>query len=199
MRPFCILLSISLICTPFGCASFQKKNQTQNFGETTWADEFPELANAPWHCHGRAKLNASPQTVFDEIVNPITGVQTGVKVSIDHSASQSGPDRWGVGSTVHVSDEKLVYESTICKYEPPHLIVHRTAHSNPKRSVQLTHISELQTAPDGGTILTLRGYGDPDDDPWISWPYQRNFRHIVERDLGKLVAQFGGEVIEVSN
>jgi hypothetical protein len=144
-------------------------------------------------------LTAPPEKVFEVVSNPLIGAPVGVKVSIDHSASQSGPDRWGVGSRIHADHENEENDLTICKYDPPHLIVQRSTQKKLKRTIRFTHIYKLEPTTDGGTLLTVHSYATPDDQPWFNWRYQRNYRRIFARDLGGLVAQFGGEVLEVTN
>lgn len=171
--------------------------------------EFPDATDSHWTCCGRAQLEAPPEEVFPNLLNPLLDAENleaqiasdnlpeGVKISIDHSASRSGPDKWGIGSVVQVQQKRRKDSIVVFECDSPHRVVHRVETQFKKRTIRSTNLFTLEPTPDGGTILTTHWFSSANYTPWWNWSQQRIHELVMRRDLVRLVSRFGGEVISV--
>jgi hypothetical protein len=163
--------------------------------------EFPGQTNALWRCKGIVILEAPPEKVFTEVAKLVKidpeEFPESMEVSIDHSASQGGPDQWGVGSVLHLKELRREIELTIVQSEPYQLMVTQGWNQTKKRTIRSTITSVFQPSLDGGTIMTTYCFATPDDRPWPNWQYQRRIELAMHRELRKLVNKFGGKIVYV--
>ena len=198
-------LVLLLLFTGGGCTSVFKSSAIKTSSQTvqTLGTEFPDSTNARWTCRGQAKLKALPEEIFPTLLNPLLidteNPPKGVEISIDHSASQAGPERWGIGSVVQIKQKERKDQAKVLQCKPHQHVEHGHISQTKRRTIRPTTVSELRPSPDGGTTVTLYWYASPDHKPWWLMSQQRAHELVLKRDLDRLVNQFGGKIVYIDN
>jgi uncharacterized protein YndB with AHSA1/START domain len=147
-------------------------------------------------------LEAPPEEVFEVVRSPLVvdpnNLPKRAELTIDHSASQSGPDQWGVGSISYGSLGSQKQEVVVTHCDPPHLVAYQVRQDG----TTTTHgraVCTLSPTQNGGTLLDMYSMSTPDDKSLFGWLIQLNYKQRTQHYLDKLVEQFGGEVLNIDN
>jgi hypothetical protein len=197
MTPRAVTSVVLVMFATSGCAITSKITVTNSAPKPIIIGgvEFPEAQGMQWKLTVKAVLDAPPEVVFADVIDPIPDgdrIPKKAIVTIDHSRSDAGPNQWGTGSTFRGEYNGKSGEFTVIHCQPPYLVAHRKLVKSKSRTSRGLNVFELHRSQDGGTMMTVHLFMSTHKKPW--WPGLLKWAsgQSLKRDMGDLVHKHGG-------